>query len=350
MRRQLNLLIMLFIAALIFTGVNVFAEDRVSAPATTSAPSHATQTFHVVIFKGVDRKMIEETLPMITKKLYNIPFVVLDISPEIPKKAYVEARKQYYAGGILDYLESIKPEGSLGIIGYVNEPIFAGPSPFVDGVGLPDKGTAVLSLAQIRDADYYRFRNRVFSQGLHEMGHVVGLDHDPQAYCVMQETHDLRQLDARATDFCPYHFQNAYKFLKKKMPDLKPIDPFKDRREGPFAKPEEKKAEKKERVLDSDPPELLDIYPSEGVSVPMNFDYIRARLVDKQGGSGVDSTSILLLVDGAQLNVNYTESTGELTARVRNLDPGPHSIELHARDLANNSMNPFFCSFNVMEN
>jgi predicted Zn-dependent protease len=172
-------------------------------------------------------------LPMLSGKLFDIPVVLLDVTPEIPEKAYEKERKKYYAGTLLDYIETLKPAGSLGIIGFVNEQIFAGPSPFVDGIGLPDSGTAVVSLAQIKNPDYYIFRRRTFSEALHELGHVVGLDHDVQPYCVMQETHELGQLDARATDFCPFHAQMAYNFLKEKIPTLKPFDPFKGRQGVP---------------------------------------------------------------------------------------------------------------------
>ncbi|MFA6449563.1 MAG: archaemetzincin [bacterium] len=349
MRKRMLYLAVIMTSVLVMAAAPLWAEET-SVAATDAAVAAATPTFYAVAFKGVDRKMIGEILPMVSKELLDIPFELLESAPDIPKEAYEEVREKYYAGAILDYLETLMPKGGVAIIGFVNEPIFAGPSPFVDGVGLPDKGAAIVSLAQLKEVDYYRFRRRAFSEALHEMGHVAGLDHDPKSYCVMQDTHDKGQLDARETSFCPFHLQNAYKFLSKKIPNLKPVDPYKGKQKVPPVKSAYKEdAEKKEKPADIKPPELLDIYPNEGAMVTKDIGYIRARLVDQPAGAGVDPMSILLLVDGAQLNFNYTEATGELTARLRDLDPGIHSVELHASDKKNNSMNPFFFSFIVNE-
>ncbi len=317
------------------------SESGQVATATKKIPTgHA---FHVVIFKGADKKIVEEILLLMTKQFYNIPFYVLDITPEIPEDAFEPVRNKYYAGKILEYLEKVKPKDSLGIIGYVKEAIFAGPSPSVDGVGLPDKGAAVVSTAALVDADRIRYRRRVLSESVHELGHVLGQEHCAQTYCVMSETHDLGQLDVRSVDFCPTHKEFVRKNLKGKAPEF--FVPKKDTAADGGSVQPKKEESKPARPKDEQPPRLINIYPDEGALVSSRIGYIRARLDDQPDGTGIDPSSITLLVDGMQMFVNYNELTGELTAKVSQLDPGTHTIELHVYDRAKNAMTPYFSSF-----
>ncbi len=342
---------LIVIAVLLYSTRTCVAEDVLVEKSGSETQQAATEAkkvpagpaFHVVVFKGADRETIKEILPLLTNQFFNISFYIMDISPEIPQDAFSQDRNKYYAGKIIDYLVTLKPKDSMGIIGYVKEMIFAGPSPSVDGVGLPDKGAAVVSHAILKDADHIRYRRRVLNESVHELGHVLGQEHCAHSYCVMSETHNLGQLDVRSVDFCPTHKEFLRKHLKSRAPEF--FIP-KTGTETKMGSEQQEKTEKKaEPPKDDQPPRLINMYPDEGALVSSQLGYIRARLEDQSGGAGIDPSSITLLLDGMQLFVNYSELTGELTARVSQLDPGPHTIELHVYDKAKNAMTPYFSSF-----
>lgn len=359
MKKNILMVAMVCLSFFLFcsAGPVMSQEDMpVEPPATESSDSQSgktaeapkANTFYLVAFKGVDVKMLEEVAPLMSKVLFDIPVKVLSITPDIPAEAYEKVRDKYYAGKIVEFLAAMNPKDSLGIVGVVKEPIFAGPSPYVNGLGLPGKA-AVVSLAMITDADYYRTRRRVLSESLHEIGHVYGLEHEDKYYCLMQDTHDMKQLDAREIDFCSAHMKQLYDGIKKKMPGLKAVDFYKKKDDSSrTAIPADNT--NKEKKADNQPPELGNVYPDRDAVVDPDLQYITAMLIDQpEDGVGIDPSGIMILLDGAQTMFNYNANTGELKARMMRLDPGPHTLEIHAMDRANNSMAPYFATFMVQE-
>ncbi|HOO56875.1 MAG TPA: hypothetical protein PLN69_08620 [bacterium] len=313
-----------------------------SMPEEASAPVQ----FYAVRFKGVEKKLVDDLLPMLSKKLFDIPVVLLAEDVEVPPEAFVKARNRYYAGTILDLLEKMNPDDSFGIIGFVEESIFVGRIN-VNGVGNPHQNAAVVSTHRLKDVSWYRFRARVLNESVHEMGHLFWIEHCLYNSCAMKDVRDLAELDVRNSYFCPYHLKQAYNYLVGKGAKLPPLSNFKEEKiEKEFLEFEDNTAPGE----DNEPPVVISIYPSDGEVVKPDFGSIRAQFEDGPGkGTGVDSKGVLTYLNGAPITTYYHDGKQQLAAPVGRLDPGEYYIEIFAIDYAGNTMPPFNSSFTVEE-
>jgi len=185
---------------------------------TDNSPVKKNPTFYIVIYRGVDPEPVEKIAPMISEELFGIPVKILDERPVEPQKAYVEIRDMYYAGRMHDELVKMKPENSLGLVAITSKDIYIGRLPFVRGSSDPGRGVAVISTFRLNNPSEYRFRMRILKEILHELGHILGQEHeiDPKL-CVMGQSMDMIQLDAKSRHFCPYHRERIKEYLKNEV-------------------------------------------------------------------------------------------------------------------------------------
>lgn len=87
--------------------------------------------------------------------------------------------------------------------------LFVKGSDFVFGLAREPVGAAVISTARLGNEFYGRKGNddllisRVVTEGTHELGHLLGLDHCSDSQCIMFPPETLDQLDGKKRAFCP---------------------------------------------------------------------------------------------------------------------------------------------------
>lgn len=87
--------------------------------------------------------------------------------------------------------------------------LFVKGSDFVFGLAREPVGAAVISTARLGNEFYGRKGNddllisRVVTEGTHELGHLLGLDHCSDSQCIMFPPETLDQLDGKKKAFCP---------------------------------------------------------------------------------------------------------------------------------------------------
>ena len=132
---------------------------------------------------------------------------VLDLPTEIqaeqvrPDFAYLDARRQYEAGAILKHIECFSSPRPfrLGLLaGDLCVPILT----YVFGESQLGGHAAVVSLYRLRDRQAHLVYERAAKISLHEVGHLLGLEHCRTAGCLMRFSKQLEQLDQLPLMFC----------------------------------------------------------------------------------------------------------------------------------------------------
>ena len=99
-------------------------------------------------------------------------------------------------------------------LGIIDEDIFANHLNFIFGLAMKPQMKlikfptgALISIVRLRE--FYGsplnneiFRERIFKEALHELGHTFGLDHCHN-YCVMRFSNTLGETDEKSTRYCP---------------------------------------------------------------------------------------------------------------------------------------------------
>lgn len=204
-----------------------------SARAQEQPAASASDTIYFAVYKGADRALMESEMEAVSKEYFNLPVKMIEVDLEVPQIAYVESRKKYYAGKIIDQLKQAKPADAVALIALVNVDIFVGGKPYIRGLGDPKSGVAVVSEFRFKGASSYRIKTRILKELLHELGHAFGQEHcDTQNWCVMGYSQEVDDLDMKYRTFCHYHKAAIRKRLGEKNIDLskyelpmKPVEP-----------------------------------------------------------------------------------------------------------------------------
>ena len=124
---------------------------------------------------------------------------------ELLKQAFVPERRQYHSSKLLGLLETAEDEAILAV---TEADLYAKGLNFVFGQAEPDAGAAVISLKRLHDEYYGLPKNeallgdRAAKEGIHELGHVLGLGHCPDDHCVMFFSNTLADTDHKPATFC----------------------------------------------------------------------------------------------------------------------------------------------------
>jgi archaemetzincin len=111
----------------------------------------------------------------------------------LPKSALSEAAKRYRAGKLLDYLDGIRANRFTKVIGLTTVDISATKGQYDDwGIfGIANQGGPVCIVSTYRlgkgKVDDRFFMLRVKKVIMHEVGHMLGLPHCPNPWCVMRD-------------------------------------------------------------------------------------------------------------------------------------------------------------------
>ncbi|MCM8761352.1 MAG: archaemetzincin family Zn-dependent metalloprotease [Candidatus Omnitrophica bacterium] len=168
------------------------------------------ERIYLVAVGNVDKAILKNLKSALPSRLPMTAKVVIEPAAALPAGAYSPSRKQYNAYLILDELSKevrlfLDMERALFVI---DEDIFVPDLNFVFGLADQKKGTAIISLARLKNEFYGMktnsalFNDRVVKEAVHELGHTWGMDHCPNSRCVMYFSNNLQDTDRKRDNFC----------------------------------------------------------------------------------------------------------------------------------------------------
>ena len=119
-----------------------------------------------------------------------------------------EGLSQYPGAPFLAALAVARPPGAEVILGVTGVDLTAPGLNFVFGLADPGGRAAVISLARLYPEFYGQprdprlFKARAVTEAVHELGHLMGLDHCPNPACVMAFSNSLADTDRKGPGFC----------------------------------------------------------------------------------------------------------------------------------------------------
>lgn len=161
----------------------------------------------LILFAALPPSFTEELCRGLNQHL-GLPVKVAGTA-SVPTQAYDPGRRQYRAEAFLPLLAPWRQRTGDLLLGITTEDLFVPRLNFVFGLADPATGQAVISLARL-DPRFYRqppapelFAERALKEGVHEVGHLLGLPHCQDLRCIMYFSNTLADTDRKGPDFCP---------------------------------------------------------------------------------------------------------------------------------------------------
>lgn len=121
---------------------------------------------------------------------------------ELPDDAYVPLRGQFDATIIIKKLAGIA-DGAPFKLGIIARDLCSPILSFVYGESQLGGKAALVSLHRLFDDDPETYYQRAAKISLHEVGHLLGLGHCWEHFCIMRFSSNIEALDMLSIGFCP---------------------------------------------------------------------------------------------------------------------------------------------------
>jgi archaemetzincin len=126
-----------------------------------------------------------------------------------PEFAFSAQRQQYFSTEILAHMQSLREPRDWRLLGVASVDLFIPILTFVFGEAQLNNPLAIVSTFRLRQefyglpADDALISERLIKEGVHELGHTVGLVHCADYSCVMSSSHGVEWIDLKGSHLCP---------------------------------------------------------------------------------------------------------------------------------------------------
>jgi archaemetzincin len=170
-------------------------------------PLAMPERFALIALGQVPRALLGDIGTALTQ-IYGPP-VVLAPAQQRPDYAFNKDRNQYHSTAVLRRLSQLRVDAAaVPILGVTDVDLFVPDAPFVFGEADRDARSAVVSFHRLahgpdgKAAEPERLKHRVQVEGVHEIGHLLGLAHCQDVHCAMFLSHKPSDCDRKGLGLC----------------------------------------------------------------------------------------------------------------------------------------------------
>jgi archaemetzincin len=124
----------------------------------------------------------------------------------LPSVSFHPGRQQYRSSPILDRARKRLEEAHdllAKLLVLTDADIYEPGLSFTGGMAELGGKVAVVSLARLQSGDRAKLILRTVKEAVHELGHVIGLEHCRNSGCVMFQSRSIADSDVKLSTFCP---------------------------------------------------------------------------------------------------------------------------------------------------
>lgn len=125
-----------------------------------------------------------------------------------PREAFDSSRQQFHSTPLVSRLAALPVADGGRTLGVADVDLFIPILTFVFGEAQLGGGAALISATRLRQEFYglpedgVLFYERCAKEGLHELGHTLGLVHCPRFECVMHYSNSIEDVDLKGVSLC----------------------------------------------------------------------------------------------------------------------------------------------------
>lgn len=151
---------------------------------------------------NIDDSVIGECADAIREIFININIDIQKDFVKIPGYLYDDRRGQYHAEGIVYFISKYFSDNRFALLIASVDAYVPGLN-FVFGLAVPSIRTAAVFTHRLKMlSDYNNYILRVKKEVIHELGHLLGLNHCSNTTCVMRFSNSVLEVDEKSYLFC----------------------------------------------------------------------------------------------------------------------------------------------------
>jgi len=157
----------------------------------------------------VDTEVLQSIQRGLNEALFEADTTILQTPMPIPKEAYDLSRQQYRSAFILAQMSKhFRNVDARCFLGVTAVDLYATGLNFVFGEAQYLGKSAIISLCRLKPEFYGKptnsgyFLERALKEAVHEVGHVIGLEHCQNPLCVMYFSNSIEDTDRKRARFC----------------------------------------------------------------------------------------------------------------------------------------------------
>lgn len=133
--------------------------------------------------------------------------ILPSMNPELA--CFNTARKQFNSTCLLRKIEPVRIT-----LGVIEHDLYAAGMNFVFGEAELNGSRAIVSVYRLKSFDRGITKERLLKEAIHEIGHVLGLKHCKNSYCVMRFSNSVADVDSKSLSFCSLCASKIRSYLK----------------------------------------------------------------------------------------------------------------------------------------